>query len=91
MWSAGTHDEGTPQQHGKGKRTMFAKRLFQLAPGLKKLISWQSGLMWVGLLANIGFYAVAGNAAEQLTDRCGTAAAPMRRHFARRGLPRAVV
>ena len=61
---------------------MFDKRLFQLAPGLKKLIAGKVALMWVGLLANIG---------EQLTDRCGTAAAPMRRHFARRGLPRAVV
>lgn len=55
MWSAGTHDEGTPQQHGKGKRTMFDKRLFQLAPGLEKLIAGKVALMWVGLLANIGF------------------------------------
>ena len=45
----------TPQQHGKGKRTMFDKRLFQLAPGLGKLIAGKVALMWVGLLANIGF------------------------------------
>ena len=54
MWSAGTHDEGTPQQHGKGKRTMFDKRLFQLAPGLKKLIAGKVALLGVGLLANKG-------------------------------------
>ena len=34
---------------------MFDKRLFQLAPGLKKLIAGKVALMWVGLLANIGF------------------------------------
>lgn len=34
---------------------MFDKRLFQLAPGLGKLIAGKVALMWVGLLANIGF------------------------------------
>lgn len=34
---------------------MFDKRLFQLAPGLKKLIAGKVALMWVGLFANIGF------------------------------------
>lgn len=34
---------------------MFDERLFQLAPGLKKLIAGKVALMWVGLLANIGF------------------------------------
>ena len=34
---------------------MFDKRLFQLAPGLEKLIAGKVALMWVGLLANIGF------------------------------------
>lgn len=34
---------------------MFDKRLFQLAPGLCKLIAGKVALMWVGLLANIGF------------------------------------
>lgn len=34
---------------------MFDKRLFQLAPGLGKLIVGKVALMWVGLLANIGF------------------------------------
>lgn len=34
---------------------MFDKRLFQLAPGLKKLIAGKVALMWIGLLANIGF------------------------------------
>ena len=34
---------------------MFDKRLFQLAPGLSKLIAGKVALMWVGLLANIGF------------------------------------
>lgn len=34
---------------------MFDKRLFQLAPGLGKLIAGKVTLMWVGLLANIGF------------------------------------
>lgn len=34
---------------------MFDKRLFQLAPGLKKLIAGKVTLMWVGLFANIGF------------------------------------
>ena len=33
---------------------MFDKRLFQLAPGLKKLIAGKVALMWVGLFANIG-------------------------------------
>ena len=39
----------------QGKRNMFDKRLFQLAPGLGKLIAGKVALMWVGLLANIGF------------------------------------
>ena len=34
---------------------MFDKRLFQLASGLGKLIAGKVALMWVGLLANIGF------------------------------------
>lgn len=34
---------------------MFDKRLFQLAPGFGKLIAGKVALMWVGLLANIGF------------------------------------
>lgn len=34
---------------------MFDKRLFQLAPGLKGLVAGKVALMWVGLLANIGF------------------------------------
>lgn len=34
---------------------MFDKRLFHLAPGLGKLIAGKVALMWVGLLANIGF------------------------------------
>ena len=34
---------------------MFDKRLFQLAPGLGKLIAGKVALIWVGLLANIGF------------------------------------
>ena len=34
---------------------MFDKRLFQLAPGLGKLIAGKVALMWVGLFANIGF------------------------------------
>ena len=34
---------------------MFDKRLFQLAPRLEKLIAGKVALMWVGLLANIGF------------------------------------
>lgn len=34
---------------------MFDKRLFQLAPGPGKLIAGKVALMWVGLLANIGF------------------------------------
>lgn len=34
---------------------MFDKRLFQLAPGLGKLIAGKVALMWFGLLANIGF------------------------------------
>lgn len=34
---------------------MFDKRLFQSAPGLGKLIAGKVALMWVGLLANIGF------------------------------------
>ncbi len=34
---------------------MFEKRLFHLAPGLGKLIAGKVALMWVGLLANIGF------------------------------------
>lgn len=34
---------------------MFDKRLFQLALGLGKLIAGKVALMWVGLLANIGF------------------------------------
>lgn len=34
---------------------MFDKRLFQLAPGLGKLIAGKVALMWVGLLANIDF------------------------------------
>lgn len=34
---------------------MFDKRLFQLAPGLGKLIAGKVALMWVGLLVNIGF------------------------------------
>lgn len=34
---------------------MFDKRLFQLAPGLGKLIAGKVALMWVGLLANISF------------------------------------
>lgn len=34
---------------------MFDKRLFQLAPGLGKLIAGKVALMWVGLLADIGF------------------------------------
>lgn len=34
---------------------MFDKRLFQLAPGLGKLIAGKVALMWVGLPANIGF------------------------------------
>ena len=34
---------------------MFDTRLFQLAPGLGKLIAGKVALMWVGLLANIGF------------------------------------
>lgn len=34
---------------------MFDKRLFQLAPGLGKLIAGKVALMWAGLLANIGF------------------------------------
>lgn len=34
---------------------MFDKRLFQLAPGLGKLIAGKVALMRVGLLANIGF------------------------------------
>ena len=34
---------------------MFDKRLFQLAPGLGKLIAGKVALVWVGLLANIGF------------------------------------
>ena len=34
---------------------MFDKRLFQLAPGLGKLIAGKVALTWVGLLANIGF------------------------------------
>ncbi|PJM76630.1 ATP-binding cassette domain-containing protein [Bifidobacterium felsineum] len=34
---------------------MFDKRLFQLTPGLGKLVAGKVVLMWVGLLANIGF------------------------------------
>lgn len=34
---------------------MFDKRLFQLTPGLGKLVAGKVALMWVGLLANIGF------------------------------------
>ncbi|KAB7788149.1 ABC transporter ATP-binding protein/permease [Bifidobacterium cebidarum] len=34
---------------------MFDKRLFQLTPGLGRLIAGKVALMWVGLLANIGF------------------------------------
>ncbi|MBT1174453.1 ATP-binding cassette domain-containing protein [Bifidobacterium sp. LC6] len=34
---------------------MFDKRLFQLTPGLGRLVAGKVALMWVGLLANIGF------------------------------------
>ena len=34
---------------------MFDKRLFQLAPGIGKLVAGKVALMWIGLLANIGF------------------------------------
>ncbi|PJM78888.1 ABC transporter ATP-binding protein/permease [Bifidobacterium scaligerum] len=34
---------------------MFDKRLFQIAPGIRRLVVGKVALMWVSLLANIGF------------------------------------
>lgn len=34
---------------------MFDKRLFQIAPGIGRLVAGKVALMWVSLLANIGF------------------------------------
>ncbi len=65
---------------------MFDKRLFQLAPGLKKLIAGKVALMWVGLLANIGFML----SLVMLLNSLLTAVAPpllMRRHFTARPAP----
>ena len=55
MWSAGTHDEGTPQQHGKGSGPCSTNDCSNWRLAWKKLIAGKVALMWVGLLANIGF------------------------------------
>ena len=45
---------------------MFDKRLFQLAPGIGRLVAGKIACLWVALLANIGFMialvALLGNA-----------------------------
>ncbi|TPF85873.1 ABC transporter ATP-binding protein [Bifidobacterium sp. UTCIF-37] len=60
---------------------MFDKRLFQLAPGIGRLVAGKIACLWVALLANIGFMialvALLGNAVAGLTGAGHTAEAPM--------------